>query len=104
MNGTNLPLTIAPMGHVERITHEAQVHPELQQAAAQQAAAESLRKIRSQVQTVTKGEGGKINPDAGKDKEETFHEQKPRQEAKDQDHEEPHQGNPWSGNLLDVKI
>ena len=42
MSETNLPLTIAPMGHVERLAHEAQVHPELQKAAAQQAAAEAL--------------------------------------------------------------
>ena len=106
MSVTNLPLTIAPMGHVERLTHEAQVHPELQQAAAQQAAAETLRKIRSQVQTTTKSEGGKINPDAENQKEaaEHEHEPKPRQEAKGEDHEETHQGNPWSGNLLDVKI
>lgn len=104
MSETNLPLTIAPMGHVERLTHEAQTHPELQQAAAQQAAAESLRHDRSQVQKTTKSEGGKINPDAEKKKENPDHESGPRQEAQGEEHEETHKGNPWSGNLLDVKI
>ncbi len=104
MSETNLPLTIAPMGHVERLTHEAQTHPDLQQAAAQQAAAESLRHDRDQVQKTTKSEGGKIHPDAEKKKENPDHESGPRQEAQGEEHEEPHKGNPWSGNLLDVKI
>lgn len=104
MSESNLPLNIAPMGHVERLAHEAQSHPELQKAAAQQAAAESLREAKKQIQKTEKGEGGKINPDAEKKKEEPDGEGHPRKEAKGEEHEEPHKGNPWSGNLLDVKI
>ena len=104
MSETNLPLTIAPMGHVERLTHEAQTHPELQQAAAQRAAAEALRHDRSQVQKTTKSEGGKINPDAENKKKDPDHDSSPQQEAQGEGHEETHKGNPWSGNLLDVKI
>ncbi len=104
MSETSLPLNIAPLGHIERLAHEAQVHPELQQAAAQQAAAESLRKAQKQIQKTTKSEGGKINPDAENKKENPDHDSGPRQEAQGEEHEEAHTGNPWSGNLLDVKI
>ena len=92
------------MGHVERLAHEAQVHPELQKAAAQQAAAEALREAKKQIQKTDKSEGGKINPDAEKKREEPGGEGHPKKEAKGEEHEETHKGAPWSGNLLDVKI
>jgi hypothetical protein len=104
MSEASLPLIIAPMGHIERLTHEAQTHPQLQQAAAQQAAAESLRHDRSQVQKTNKSEGGKINPDAEKKKENPDQDSPTPQEAKDGNHKETHKSNPWSGNLLNVKI
>lgn len=104
MNGANLPLNIAPMGHVERIAHDAQAHPELQQAAAQQAAGEALRKARSQVQKTSKTEGGSIDPDADKNQGPPEHEPEPRREARSAEAEEPHLGQPWAGNLLNVKI
>ncbi len=105
MNGAgNLPLNIASMGHVERIAHDAQAHPELQQAAAQQAAAAALRKARTQVQKTSKSEGSDVDPDGHQKQDQPEAELEARQEAKDENAEEMHLGQPWAGNLLNVKI
>lgn len=103
MSTNIVPVSIAPLGLLERLAHDAQVAPEAQQSASQQIALETLRKQNKQVQEAQKGGKSFVVGD------ETPEERKQRRQnaqTKDDDPEE----NPdthkreWAGQRLDVKI
>lgn len=105
----SLPVVIAQMGHAERVVHEAQTHPEMAQAAAQQAAVEALRHDRSQVQKT--GESGKseVVDERERNRQQRrallMARRKARAaQAEDEDGPDSDDDDPWSGNILDIKV
>ncbi|NHZ48869.1 hypothetical protein [Nitratidesulfovibrio liaohensis] len=104
----SLPVVIAQMGHAERVVHEAQAHPEMAQAAAQQAAAQALHHDRSQVQKT--GESGKAEVvDERERNRQRRHalllaRRKARAAAEEEDETPDSDDDPWSGNILNIKV
>ena len=95
------------MGHVQKITHNEQAHPETQQAVAQQSVAETLKRGQSQVEKTQKSGKGRIEPDGGgKSGNQAAAEQQERQETAsgEQSPEQEQKKSPWTGNIVNVKV
>lgn len=104
-----LPVVIAQMGHAERVVHEAQAHPEMAQAAAQQLAAQALQHARSQVQKT--GESGKSEVVDERERNRQrrramlLARRKAQAAAEEDEDETPDSDDdPWSGNILNIKV
>ena len=106
MSGGNIvPISIAPLGLIEKVAHDAQVSPVTQQAAAQQQAVEEIHREQKQVQNVNKGDNifkvGDEQEEERKQKRQTSR----RKSARKGPGKKPDAPNrPWAGHLLDVKI
>jgi len=105
-----LPVVIAQMGHAERVVHEAQAHPEMAQAAAQQLAVQALQHDRSQVQKT--GESGKseVVDERERNRQRRRAMLLARRKAQaaaaegDEDETPDSDDDPWSGNILNIKV
>lgn len=103
-----LPVVIAQLGHAERVAHEAQAHPEMAQAAAQQAAAQALVHDRSQVQKT--GESGKseVVDERERNRQQRrallLARRKARAAQDEDDEPADSDDDPWSGNILNIKV
>ena len=104
-----LPVVIAQLGHAERVVHEAQVHPEMAQSAAQQAAAEALRHDRSQVQKTDESGKSAVVDERERNRQRRrallLARRKARAAEEEEDADAPDSDDdPWSGNILDIKV
>ena len=103
-----LPVVIAQMGHAERVVHEAQAHPEMAQAAAQQAAAQAVQHDRSQVQKT--GESGKSEMVDERERNRQrrrallLARRKAHAVQGEEDETPDSDDDPWSGNILNIKV
>lgn len=105
MSGGNIvPISIAPLGLIEKVAHDAQVIPASQQAAVQQQAVEELRREQKQVQKPEKGDTVFKVGDEPEEKRKQKR-QAAQREGEDAPEEKPDApSRPWAGHLLDVKI
>lgn len=103
-----LPVVIAQLGHAERVAHDAQAHPKMAQAAAQQAAAQALVHDRSQVQKT--GESGKSEVvderERNRQRRRALLLARRKAHAAQEEDDEPvdSDDDPWSGNILNIKV
>lgn len=102
----SLPVVIAQMGHAERVVHEAQAHPEMAQAAAQQAAAQALQHDRSQVQKTEESGKSEVVDERERNRQRRRSLLLARRKARaEEDDETPDSDDdPWSGNILNIKV
>jgi len=104
--GNIVPISIAPMGVIEKVAHDAQVSPAAQQTAAQAKAVEDLRREQKQVQ---KTEQSDTIFKVGDEPEEERKQRRRDAQAKEKEEQTPEEkpdapNRPWAGHLLDVKI
>lgn len=103
-----LPVVIAQLGHAERVVHEAQAHPEMAQSAAQQAAAEALRHDRSQVQKTDESGKSAVVDERERNRQQRralLLARRKARAAEEEDADAPDSDDdPWSGNILDIKV
>ncbi len=105
---SSLPVLFVQMGHVQKITHQEQSHPETQQAAAQQAVADTLKREQQQVEKIQDSANTMLKTDAdgGRGRGEA-HERHTEREACASEEETQGQGqdkDPWTGNIVNVKV
>ncbi|MBG3876513.1 hypothetical protein FVW20_05595 [Desulfovibrio oxamicus] len=103
----SLPVVIAQMGHAERVVHEAQAHPEMVQAAAQQAAAQALQHDRSQVQKTEESGKSEVVSERERNRQRRRALLMARRKARveeEQDETPDSDDDPWSGNILNIKV
>lgn len=104
-----LPVVIAQLGHAERVAHEAQAHPEMAQAAAQHAAAQALRHDRSQVQKSEESNRSELVDERERNRQRRrallLARRRNRAPQAEEDIETADaDSDPWSGNILDIKV
>uniref|UniRef100_B8DQ87 Uncharacterized protein n=1 Tax=Nitratidesulfovibrio vulgaris (strain DSM 19637 / Miyazaki F) TaxID=883 RepID=B8DQ87_NITV9 len=104
----SLPVVIAQMGHAERVVHEAQAHPEMAQAAAQQAAAQALQHDRSQVQKTDESGKSEVVDERERNRQRRqallLARRKARAAREEDDEPADTDDDPWSGNILNIKV
>lgn len=102
-----LPLQLAQLGLTERLAHDAQTQPELARSATQQAAQEALRHERKHIQKSedaehSSGVDAQQEDASGRGQDRQFKKRRP------QPPEAPTEGdddnNPWTGNILNIKV
>ncbi|MFV0422552.1 hypothetical protein [Oleidesulfovibrio sp.] len=104
---SSLPVLLVQMGHVQKITHNEQSHPETQQAAAQQNVAETLKRGQSQVEKTQQSEKSKLEADAdGRGGGAGTQQQRAGSESEPDEHtgEQEQKKGPWTGNIVNVKV
>jgi hypothetical protein len=102
-----LPVVIAQMGHAERVVHEAQAHPEMAQAAAQQAAAQALQHDRSQVQKTGESDKAAVVDERERNRQRRralLLARRKARAAQEDDDTPDSDDDPWSGNILNIKV
>ena len=104
--GNIVPISIAPLGLIEKLAHDAQVSPAQQQVAAQQQAVEDLRREQKQVQKTEKSDTifkvGDEQEEDRKQKREAAYREAKEDDTPEEKPDAP--AKPWAGHLLDVKI
>ena len=107
----SLPLPLVQMGHVEKLAEAAQNHPQVQQQILQETAAQALREQNSQVPATDETEEPLLK-DLG-DRQEKKRRGRRGSRAKKAGTTEKEEtsspsgspgGNPWAGNIINVKI
>ncbi len=106
-NPLNPIVPLAQMGHVEKLADTLQNQPAASQAVFQQVANEAIKQEQSQVEASNESaRGKKIKRE---EKKEKGNPEQNRQFTKNTNQEQPAEQeeqatNPWSGNLLNVKV
>jgi hypothetical protein len=105
--GDIVPISIAPIGIIEKVAHDVQVSPTAQQTAAQQKAVDDLRQEQKQVQKTEKGDtifkvGDEPEEERKQRRKDAHAKGKEEQAAPEEKPDGPPR--PWAGHLLDVKI
>lgn len=99
-------VSIAPLGLVEKVAHDAQVVPTAQHTAAQQQAVEAMRRESKLVQKTEKSSTvskvGDEPEEERKQRNQNAHERQKEQQVSEEKPDAPNR--PWAGHLLDVKI
>ncbi|UZP66854.1 hypothetical protein N1030_14745 [Desulfovibrio mangrovi] len=106
----SLPVLLAQMGHVEKLAHNETVHPEAQQAAAKQNAAETLKREQSAVEKTQQSKDSQAIVDqdgrgAGGRRYARKRKAKPKPDTGGEDEQATQEArSPWQGNILNVKV
>lgn len=101
---TPMPQVLASLGLLERVAYEAQTQPELVSQAAQETAVHTLKQESDQIEkTETSQEGEKVSLDGGREENAGRGRKRKRARAKKKE-PAPNAQNPWSGNILNVRI
>lgn len=105
----SLPVLLAQMAHVEKIAHNETVHPEAQQAAAKQNAAEELKREQSAVEKTPQSKDAQAVVDkdgrqgAGGNARKRRAKPPPKPDGEEEQPEHTAKS-PWQGNILNVKV
>ncbi|MBQ4133690.1 MAG: hypothetical protein IJD04_08175 [Desulfovibrionaceae bacterium] len=106
MSGGNIvPISIAPLGLIEKVAHDAQTGTITQQAAAQQQAVEDIHREQKQVQKPTKGDDiSKVGDEQEEERRQKRRSGQRKSKRKEVQAKPDSPNRPWAGHLLDVKI